>query len=103
MNQDRKSISRLARLVMITAGLFLVAWLFWNIIHVVLTPVLIALIIALILSPCVRKLEEKMPRGLAVAAAYLLLIAIVVILIAFVFAPFIPLGYRNWRKTAFYY
>lgn len=78
----------LARWLLVAGALYGVGWLLWNAAPA-LTPFVIGLVLAYLLTPLVNRLDERMPRWLAILLVYVIGSVLVVSAFTFVIPPLI--------------
>jgi predicted PurR-regulated permease PerM len=78
----------LARWVLVVLALYGLGWLLWRALSA-LTPFIIGLVLAYLLSPFVNRLAQKMPRWLAILTVYVAGTVLFVVGFAFVVPPLI--------------
>jgi predicted PurR-regulated permease PerM len=79
-------LRQLGKWLLALLALYAVGWLLWNAAPA-LTPFAIGLVLAYLLMPIVDRLDEGMPRWLAILVVYLGGIGVVAIAIAFIIPP----------------
>ncbi len=87
---DRPRWSPLTKLVVVILALALFIYLLFRF-GAVLPPLILAIILAYILSPAVNLVEKHihLPRGLAILSAYIMLLGLIALLFALIIPPFI--------------
>ena len=78
----------LARWLLVAAALYGVGWLLWNAAPA-LTPFVIGLVLAYLLTPLVNRLDERLPRWLAILLVYVIGTILVVSAFTFVIPPLV--------------
>lgn len=76
----------LARWVLVALTLYGIGWLLWQA-WSALTPFIIGLVLAYLLTPIVNRLDERLPRWLSILIVYVVGIALIVAAIAYVVPP----------------
>lgn len=82
------SLRVLARWLLVAAALYGVGWLLWSAAPA-LTPFVIGLVLAYLLTPLVNRLDERLPRWLAILLVYVIGTVLVVSAFTFVIPPLI--------------
>ena len=87
---DRPRWSPMTKLVVVILALTVFIYLLFRF-SVVLPPLILAVILAYILSPAVNFVEKRirLPRGLAILFAYILLLGLIALLLGLIIPPFI--------------
>jgi len=87
---DRPRWSPLTKLVVVILALALFIYLLFRF-GAVLPPLILAIILAYILSPAVNLVEKHihLPRGLAILSAYIMLLGLIALLFALIIPPFV--------------
>lgn len=80
------SAGRLAQWLLAALALYGIGWLLWQS-FAALTPFIMGLVLAYILTPFVNRLDRKMPRWLAILTVYVAMIVMLVISFAYVVPP----------------
>ncbi|HEU5098765.1 MAG TPA: AI-2E family transporter [Roseiflexaceae bacterium] len=79
-------VRQLGKWLLALVALYVAGWLLWNAAPA-LTPFVIGLVLAYLLMPTVDRLDERMPRWLAILLVYIGGIGLVAIAIAFIIPP----------------